>query len=96
MLLNDEGSDKWWPAPKKSYGPRWWERPTLPSEMPKPPPPRPRPTPQPRPQPQPVLVRFAPPGTHQIVMPSVTMANLGALRRWNQTKQCLQDERACS
>lgn len=32
QVMNDDETEKWWPSPKKSYGPRWWARPDLPSQ----------------------------------------------------------------
>jgi len=32
LIMTDEETDRWWPSPKKSYGPRWWARPELPQK----------------------------------------------------------------
>ena len=34
LIMADEETDRWWPSPKKSYGPRWWARPELPQKAP--------------------------------------------------------------
>ena len=34
LIMTDEETDRWWPSPKKSYGPRWWARPELPQKAP--------------------------------------------------------------
>ena len=39
LIMTDEETDRWWPSPKKSYGPRWWARPSriAPEGLPHPP-----------------------------------------------------------
>ena len=34
LIMTDDETDRWWPSPKKSYGPRWWARPELPQKAP--------------------------------------------------------------